>query len=53
MFLVVFRLAQILAENWDLVESSLRAAAKRITPERFDPVLEAARRIREFQTRQD
>ncbi len=46
------RLAQILFENWDLVESSLRAAAKRISPEKFFPVLEAAARLREFSARQ-
>jgi hypothetical protein len=46
------RMAQILSENWDLVECSLRAAAKRISPEKFDPVLEAAAAIREFPARQ-
>jgi hypothetical protein len=45
-------MAQILSENWDLVECSLRAAAKRISPEKFDPVLEAAAAIREFPARQ-
>jgi hypothetical protein len=45
-------MAQILSENWDLVECSLRAAAKRISPEKFDPVLEAAAAIRKFPARQ-
>ena len=38
-------------EAWDLVDSSMSAAASRIPPDKFKPVLEANDHISTFQAR--
>ena len=47
----ISRCAGMLFENWDIVESSFQASARRISPDKFDPFLQAYTHIAGFNSR--
>jgi len=47
------RCVGLMFENWDVVESSFKAAAPRISPDKFAPILEASNHLAAFQSRKE